>query len=838
MKNKIILIISELYNVLGEEFCNSNIYEVTAYIAVLYAKCLLGEDKFQLVKDRLSIFYLDTEGINDLVDANSERILTNKINEILLEAPTCNVIANVYEILKRNPVKTALALIGVDNNKLKGQDVIRQTQFFTDQYMTEFLLNKVFDLKGQSLINCAFIDPAVGGGNMLLAVFDRLYAYFKNQTEMTDEEIVNHILENMIVGYDIDSKLSKISAFTLFVYASRVCIPKQNDIFIYGSNSNDFKGYLGKNILSNQISGLSFFEKLNRLKDKGTHIVYLTNPPFMGKRDMDVQLKNFLQQTYPSCKGDLCFSFTYKILSELGKNDLLAAVTQNGWLNLVSLKKFRYELLSSFHLYDCADLGSNAFENINGDKVNVVLCVFGKKNSTNAKEKTRFYNFRKLSYSNKVKAICSAEPFAEVPPSVFCNNINYEFNYMFTYDSEQVGTYHYYKEYGKCMQGSSTGDNKSMVKYIWETNDKDWVLASKGGGFSKWQGLNYYKVKWGEKGELLKNNKGSALRNENFMNQTQLVYSDTGTLGMNVRLIQPKQVFIASGPGIMVKEGKVLCHLAFLNSRAASFLIKVLNPKFTLSAGYIGMLPIPSDILFNKTIEQKARECVRLKKSFLSHKIPNLEFEHHDYSNNDGDLNFIYEYMCQDITNQLMRFEYEQEIDTLVLNGYNFNDYQIENYHSLTGGLYDFDDKSTFDIDELDHYIASHIKLNCMPISRKLNGFLVGTENILEMMSFDYHVPSIRLAEFIIEHIRDLKETRCIYVNDLLHKLVLYVLGITNLSEVGRSINVDITKLDETLQKTFPGFYRLLKVDRDKIVNIVSIHHNKSFFNKPFIYTE
>jgi hypothetical protein len=49
------------------------------------------------------------------------------------------------------------------------------------------------------------------------------------------------------------------------------------------------------------------------------------------------------------------------------------------------------------------------------------------------------------------------------------------------------------------MQGTSTGNNTEFVKFAWEVNGSpDWKLVSKGGGFSKWVGLNYYKVHWGE----------------------------------------------------------------------------------------------------------------------------------------------------------------------------------------------------------------------------------------------------------------------------------------------------------------------------------------------------
>ena len=54
-------------------------------------------------------------------------------------------------------------------------------------------------------------------------------------------------------------------------------------------------------------------------------------------------------------------------------------------------------------------------------------------------------------------------------------------------------------------------------------NDPDWVLVSKGGGYSKWCGLNYFKVKWGKEAEFIKQHPGSAIRNLKYMSETDLV---------------------------------------------------------------------------------------------------------------------------------------------------------------------------------------------------------------------------------------------------------------------------------------------------------------------------
>ena len=107
------------------------------------------------------------------------------------------------------------------------------------------------------------------------------------------------------------------------------------------------------------------------------------------------------------------------------------------------------------------------------------------------------------------------------------------------------------------------------------------------------------------------------LRNPKEIPFTQLVFSDTGTLGLNVRIKLQDQVFIASGPGIKVLKGDILCHLAFLNSKLASYFMKIINPKFTISGGYIQKLPVARGILENEEIRTLSQMCLNLKFEYL-----------------------------------------------------------------------------------------------------------------------------------------------------------------------------------------------------------------------------
>ncbi len=77
---------------------------------------------------------------------------------------------------------------------------------------------------------------------------------------------------------------------------------------------------------------------------------------------------------------------------------------------LSSLKGFRKIFLAKQTLKECIDLGSNAFEDINGEKTNVALCVIGNSEI----ETTRFYNLKFKNISEKKSLVSHKNISAEL----------------------------------------------------------------------------------------------------------------------------------------------------------------------------------------------------------------------------------------------------------------------------------------------------------------------------------------------------------------------------------------------------------------------------------------
>lgn len=829
---------------------NQNIKQDTIYLAVLIALVSLKSKKSKTIKitsenytellheeikllekwfpELVNIFFKTDTHFNDV--KLKEKIFQKII--LLFENNNHNIdnlISWMYQYIKKDLEKLAFK-----KSKKVNEDLLYTTQFFTDDYMVKYIVDKCLnEINLKEIDNIKIIDCASGGGNFLTYAFDKVFKILReNKFSWSDQDIVDHLLNNILIGYDLDSNLSKIASLSLFVKACEYSIPNENtNIYIFGGMENDKLGYLNKHILSNSINQETFMTKLNQTLSKK---IFVTNPPFMGKRDMDIELKNYILEKYPNAKGDLCTSFIDKVIQSMSNNDILGVVTQNNWMYLDSFRHFRKNFLQNEKFLYCVDLGTNAFEDINGEKTNIALCIISKQNKNKQSE---FIDLRNCDIQTK-KSINSKlsfqNPIFTIEQDKFLENQNYEINYRLKIGFENILNLSNYSNFAKPMQGTSTGDNKNFIKYIWEVNEKkDWKFVSKGGGFSKWSGLNYHMVYWGTNAEKIKNNKGSALRNINEIPYTDLVYSDTGTLGLNVRVLKQNQVFIASGPGIKITTGNKYAHLAFLNSRMATFLLKFINPKFTISAGYISKLNVANNILDSNYISEKSKKCLNLKEKLLSTKLPNLEFKHDDYSKISNLDKFISNTILNDLELEYNILKLESQIENKIQEQYDLTSYQTNEIINLVGNSAFKYNKLDIDISikDIDNFLTKAINVNCMVISKALKGYKVGSNSLLEHLSFKYLVHPDSILKFIKQNINKMLNTKNKYLLDLIHKIILKELNIINLDNYKfKELDIDILK--NNLLSKYEFLNNINSLDK-YILLILTKHHSSSFLNKP-----
>lgn len=729
----------------------------------------------------LCTFYLKEKTISNDIKRKIYRDISGKEwkpikdDEILEE-----VFEFIFKYKNEREIDNLLSWAYQYSNKILKGNVHSQTQFFTEKYMIDYLINHISGLEYANKI----VDPCVGGGNFLVECLEFLCGQCKETGNTFVEKVISNATK--LYGYDIDCDITRIALVNIRLRALAILNHKNVEVsfeqwdqicpnIFMSSFSDDICGSLStdnRNVIN--IRNGSVTEMDCAL---GEADVVLTNPPFATMKGMPPAQKDYMKKNYPDANCDTCASFFYAIYKMLKPSGFCGIVSQNSWMHLKTFKKMRERITSHYCIHRIVNLGSGAFRDLSGEKSNISLLILGKEmipdnmvevmdlNELSLQEKMR-------EVSGKCKYICISQK---------------EIDGVHGYDLSEKSTLNnfgfnkmLYKDIAVPMQGTSTGNAKELVGFFWEHfDDPEWISVSNGGGYCRWQGLNDSVVKWGEDGEYIKAQKGSALRNVKYFPVTQLVFSDTGTAGLNVRVLLDEQIFIASGPGIRIIKGNKYVHLALLNSRLAAYCIKIMSPKLTIAAGYIGQIPITEKIFSSVVLEKNARLCLELKQKILSTRPNNLEYDSSFIGSMPGELETAaWGMFNDDITNELLKLQIEGETDRYILKEYNFSK-ENETQLSCSVGecAYFINGATDVDLDKLDKYIVKLIDASCTLKRTRTSRSSLGCDGMIEYAAKDLCINPEIIVRKIQEDPWDMKRVLKKYEMLILHNAVLDFLG-------------------------------------------------------------
>lgn len=356
----------------------------------------------------------------------------------------------------------------------------------------------------------------------------------------------------------------------------------------------------------------------------------IANPPYMGNRGMNQSLKDFCASFFPDTKSDLFSVFMergFKILSSSGFN---AQINMQSWMFLSSFERLRSWLLESKTIINVAHLGARAFSQISGEVVQTAAWVIGNFQTNNympifhrlvdGSEGDKKNNIKKADYcfANVNQSDFSLVPSSPiiywVPKSVFD-----------AFDSNKLlGSMYDVK------RGMTTSNNDKFLR-LWSEVDirkakfdsqnheqaldskAKWFPYSKGGGFRKWYGFSEYLVNWENDGKeiiefALTINKSYTRTIVNipyyFKPSVGFPYICTGDFSM--RWIPEGHIYDSGGPGVFANEDSRMFLIALMNSKAATYLLKLLNPTVNLQIADVVRLPIPKSLDFDYEKVQRA----------------------------------------------------------------------------------------------------------------------------------------------------------------------------------------------------------------------------------------
>ncbi|NEG80384.1 BREX-1 system adenine-specific DNA-methyltransferase PglX [Pantoea agglomerans] len=103
----------------------------------------------------------------------------------------------------------------------------------------------------------------------------------------------------------------------------------------------------------------------------------IANPPYMGSKGMNAELKEFAKKQYPNSKSDLFAIFIERNLNLTKESGVVAMITMQSWMFLSSYESLRNRILNQHTILSMAHLGARAFDSIGGEVVSTTAFVLG-----------------------------------------------------------------------------------------------------------------------------------------------------------------------------------------------------------------------------------------------------------------------------------------------------------------------------------------------------------------------------------------------------------------------------------------------------------------------------
>lgn len=534
------------------------------------------------------------------------------------------------------------------------------------------------NIKG--ITDVTFLDPCQGSGHILVYAFDLLTKIYEEEG-YNSNEIPSLILEKNLFGIDIDERAAQLAAFALTMkarsYYSRflrkpsspnvialknipediiknvVSLPLKlenklinnySDLTIFNFCQADNLGSLiqidpAENIALQIKEGSIWQDQELTLKLQATYLsssfnCVATNPPYMGSRNMNEDVKYFLQNNFYDTKRDLYSAFIERCKLFTSKNGFYALINQQSWMFTNDFYDFRLRFLKEQQLINMIHLGSGVFDEISGEVVQSV--AFVTQNLKASELKIPFYD-------------CTEGRGSEFKSQLFKNNpkvytrIQSEFDlietksfayWITTKTIELINSSKCLSDYADIKQGIATGKNDLFLR-LWHevslnkidfhrspnSNSKSkWFPYNKGGGYQKFYGNNEFVCNWENDGYEIKNFKDqngklrSRVQNSNFLFKKGLTFNLTG--GFSARFKEDGFLFDVQGSSLFPNLNFLYAILGFLNSKLVTPLLRITNPTMVTQVGDLKLLPIAFDESHDKfqILSETSKKLISLYK--------------------------------------------------------------------------------------------------------------------------------------------------------------------------------------------------------------------------------
>lgn len=357
----------------------------------------------------------------------------------------------------------------------------------------------------------------------------------------------------------------------------------------------------------------------------------IANPPYMGGKGMNGELKEFAKKQFPDSKSDLFAMFIERGFGWLKDGAFNSMVTMQSWMFLSSYENMRENILDKFTIDTMVHMGNGVMKIAFGTNATVfrnahIPSYHGMFSYAGNDDINDEGYPKEFPVKNGRLKTAAASDFKKVPGAPIAYWVSDKILEAFEINKT-------FSEIADARAGLQTSDNNRFLR-LWHevsveninfnnktrgeslNSTQKWFPCNKGGAYRKWFGNFEHIVNWKNDGEELfkfatelYGSPTRIIKNAEYYFRDGITWSDVTSGDSSFRFLPPGFIFDATGHCAFFSsnEDKLLA-LGILNSNFITSVAKILNPTMHFHVGYFRALPYSEKL--QGEIEGKVEELV------------------------------------------------------------------------------------------------------------------------------------------------------------------------------------------------------------------------------------
>lgn len=340
----------------------------------------------------------------------------------------------------------------------------------------------------------------------------------------------------------------------------------------------------------------------------------VANPPYMGGKGMNGELREFAKKQFPDSKSDLFAMFIERGFGWLKDGAFNSMVTMQSWMFLSSYENMRVNILDKFTIETMVHMGNGVMKIAFGTNATVFRNVYipsyqGSFSYIKNDDINEDGYPNEFPVKNERLKSANTNDFSSIPGLPIAYWLPAEARDAFR-NSTKLG------DFSPAKQGLATADNDRFLR-LWHEIDIQkinfnaidcddakksnykWFPYNKGGAFRRWYGNQDYVVNWFNNGKDIKSfvdengKQRSRPQNTQCYFRESVSWSDVTSGSTSFRYFPSGFIYDVTGMSAQSDSKEILNQTILLaNTPIVDWFVKSLNPTVHFQIGNYSALPI------------------------------------------------------------------------------------------------------------------------------------------------------------------------------------------------------------------------------------------------------